>query len=227
MHLSHQGTRDTQAWRVQPHHYVIGKVKLWVKKDNKGSFRETGGGHDRQTKARRCKHESLEGKAKKFKLARQRQQHMKFRDWHTVTTGSVCWKEMLSVFCVWTRTYTYFSQYTWTWQFLSSSLLPFPEVCYAAMPTKCAESIAWQRFHNKLSWPGGYPDFLGSINEVNCHSRITFSLQKYMTYTVWRCHQQATLPPFHTYLPDICIPSHKQTGKTPITESQIEEPRVA
>lgn len=35
-----------------------------------------------------------------------------------------------------------------------SLLLPLPEVCHAAMPTKCAESIAWQCFHNKLSWPG-------------------------------------------------------------------------
>lgn len=46
---------------------------------------------------------------------------MKFRDWHTVTTGSACWKEMLSICCAWTRTYTCFSQYTWTWQFLSTS----------------------------------------------------------------------------------------------------------
>lgn len=49
------------------------KVKSWVKKHNKGSFKETGGGNDRQTKAPRCKHESLEGKDKECKLARQSQ----------------------------------------------------------------------------------------------------------------------------------------------------------
>lgn len=79
---------------------------------------------------------------------------MTLRDWHTVTKGSARWEETLSIFCGWTHTYTYFPQYTWDWQVLSFSVLPFPEVCHTAMPTKCAESIAWQCFHSKLSWLG-------------------------------------------------------------------------
>lgn len=123
------------------------KVKSWVKKQTtKAALRRQGEAMTDRQKHQEASTKALKGRKRSLSFLG-KDSNVWNADWHTVTTASACWKKMLlSIFCVWANTNTYFSQSIWAWQFLSSSLLPFPEVCHAAMPTKCAESITWQCF---------------------------------------------------------------------------------
>lgn len=121
-------------------------------------------------------------------------------------------KDVVTNILRWANTHTFPSPFG-LGNFYFLHFCPFQK--FATLP--CQQSVQkaslGSALHNKLSWPGGYQDFLGSSNKVNCRNSVTFALQKHITWAFWWYHQQATLPPFHIQLPDICTPLHKQTGK--------------
>lgn len=134
-------------------------------------------------------------------------------------------KDVVTNILCWAKTHTFPSPFG-LGNFYFLHFCPFQK--FATLP--CQQSVQkaslGSALHNKLSWPGGYQDFLGSSNKANCRNSITFALQKHITWAFWWYHHSTysclTSAPHYTSRQEKIPPGEK----TPKTESWTKEPRA-
>lgn len=135
---------------------------------------------------------------------------MKFRDWHTVTTGSACWKRMLlSICCVWANTCILFPIHLG----LAISIF-FTSALSRSLPC-CHANKVWRKHHLAVLCTIRSPG-LGTLKtSLAPQSELS---QQYHFCSAEVHHFRSLMIPSATYSATI-PPSpawhlHKQTGKS-------------